>query len=71
MIPNPHILDAELLRKLSGKRTAAAVRKWAKARGVRVLDGDDGPFTTIEAVNRALGVGSSANDPAYRPEDIA
>lgn len=70
VIPNPHIIEPEQLRKLSGKRTASAVRKWAKARGVRVLDGEDGPFTTIEAVNRALGVGS-ANDPAYRPEDIA
>lgn len=67
---NPHILDAESLRQLSGKRTAAAVRKWAKARGVRVLDGEDGPFTTVEAVNLALGVGS-ANDSEYKPEDIA
>jgi hypothetical protein len=51
--PNPHIVEAEQLRKLSGKRTASAVRKWASARGIRTLDGDDGPFTSIEAVNRA------------------
>lgn len=70
VIQNPHIVDAEQLRELSGKRTAAAVRKWAKARGVPVLDGDNGPFTTIEAMNLALGIGS-ANDSIYLPEDIA
>lgn len=70
VIQNPHILDADALRELSGKHTASAVRKWAKARGLKVLEGDKGPFTTIEAVNLALGVGS-ANDPQYKPEDIA
>lgn len=70
MSTNPHIVDAEYLRELSGKRTPAAVRKWASARGIRTIDGDDGPFTSIEAVNRALGVGS-ANAPTYSPEDIA
>ena len=68
---NPHIVEAEQLRKLSGKRTAASVRKWASSRGIPVHDGKEGPWTTIEAVNRSLGVGSSANDPAYSPEDIA
>ena len=67
---NPHILDAEQLRVLSGKRNPSAVRRWADKRGIRTLDGADGPWTTVEAVNKALGVGSS-NDPVYRPEDIA
>lgn len=70
MTANSHILDAEQLRKLSGKRSAASVRKWANRQGIRTLDGADGPWTTQEAVNRALGVGS-ANDPQYRPDDIA
>lgn len=70
MSANPHIVDAATLRKLSGKRSAAAVRKWASRQGIRTLDGAEGPWTTQEAVNRALGVGS-ANDPQYRPDDIA
>jgi hypothetical protein len=67
---NPHLFDAETLRKLSGKRSASAVRKWANRQGIKTLEGADGPWTTAEAVNRALGVGS-ANDPQYQADDIA
>lgn len=71
MTPNPQIVDAQQLRKLSGKRTASAVRRWASAQGIRVRDGKDGPWTTLQAVNKALGVGSeSANDDAYSPDDV-
>jgi hypothetical protein len=69
MSANPHIVDAFQLRELSGKRTASAVRRWATRQGIKVLDGGDGPWATVEAVNAALGVGS-ANDHAYRPEDV-
>lgn len=66
---NPHIVDAFQLRELSGKRTRTAVRKWASRQGIKTLDGADGPFATIEAVNAALGVGS-ANDAAYDPREV-
>lgn len=69
MSANPHIVDADELRRLSGKRTAAAVRRWASAHGIRVVDGKGGPWTTLEAVNKALGV-SSANDDAYKADEI-
>lgn len=62
MNSNPHILDAAELRRISGKQTAAAVRRWASTQGIRVRDGEDGPWTTLEAVNAALGVSSAAND---------
>lgn len=65
-----HIVDTETLRKLSGKHSASAVRRWANSQGIRTLEGADGPWTTEAAINRALGVGS-ANDPVYRPDDIA
>lgn len=65
-----HIVDAETLRKLSGKHSASAVRRWANRQGIRTLEGAEGPWTTTDAVNKALGVGS-ANDPVYRPDDIA
>lgn len=68
MASNPHILDAEQLKALSGKKTAAAVHRWAKARGIHVLDGAEGPWTTLEAVNAALGVSSASNDRAYSPD---
>ena len=69
MSENAHIVDAATLRRLSGKRNASAVRRWASTQGLRVLDGKDGPWTTTEALNVALGVGS-ANDDAYKPDQV-
>lgn len=65
MTPNPHILDADQLKALSGKKTNAAIHRWASTHGIRLLDGADGPWTTLEAVNAALGVGSEAGSPSY------
>ena len=69
MSQTPHIVDAQMLRQLSGKHSRSAVRRWASAQGIRVLDGKDGPWTTQEALNAALGVGSS-NDEAYDPDKV-
>lgn len=69
MTANPHIVDASQLRERSGKRNASAVRRWASRQGIRVFDGKDGPWTTLEALNKALGV-SSANDDYYTPEQV-
>lgn len=65
-----HIVEPAMLRKLSGKRTAGAVRRWAQRQGIATKEGEEGPWTTLEAINKALGVGS-ANEPVYRPDDIA
>lgn len=61
--PN-HIIDADNLRKLSGKKSVAAIRRWASRQGIRCGDGATGPWTTLEALNFALGVPTStaAND---------
>ena len=40
MSANPHIIDADQLRELSGKRSRAGIKRWASERGIRVLDGD-------------------------------
>lgn len=69
MNANPHIVDAFQLRELSGKRTDAAVRRWATRQGIKLGNGPGKPWTTIEALNTALGVGS-ANDSAYRPDEV-
>jgi len=71
MTQNPQIVDAQQLRALSGKRTASAVRRWASAQGIRVRDGKDGPWTTLQAVNKALGITADpANDDTYKPDDV-
>jgi hypothetical protein len=69
VIQNSHMVDAETLRQRSGKKSRSAIRKWASAQGFRVFDGKDGPWTTLEALNAALGVGS-ANDEAYDPNKV-
>lgn len=69
MTKNHHIVDAELLRTLSGKRTEAAVRRWARRQGIAIKDGADGPWTTIHALNASLGLTHASNDRAYS-EDI-
>lgn len=61
--PN-HIIDADHLRKLSGKKNVSAIRRWASRQGIRCGEGAAGPWTTLEALNFALGVPMSpaAND---------
>jgi len=67
---NPHIIDPDTLRELSGKRSAAAVRNWAKKQGIPTLQGASGLFTTDAGLNHAMGIGA-AGERSYRPEDIA
>jgi hypothetical protein len=69
MAVNPFIVGAEQLRTISGKRTASAVRRWANTQGIHVRDGKDGPWTTVQAINTALGI-ASTYDNKYRPEDV-
>lgn len=47
------------------------VEAWAKECGIRYgYDGDGGIWTTIEALNAALGIASSRADEPLRPEDV-
>lgn len=64
------IVDTEALRMLSGKSSRAALCRWAEVQGIPILQGADGPFTTSEALNQAMGV-RPATERGYRPEDIA
>lgn len=65
MSNHPHIVSRDELRRISGKRTAAAVRRWASTRGIPILDGHSGPWTTIDAINAALGIPSNAANGPY------
>lgn len=70
MSANHHIVDTAELRRLSGLKQSAAIKRWASAQGIKVRDGVDGPWTTLEALNASMGVGSAGNDDDYRPEDL-
>lgn len=65
---NSHLVDFEDLCRLSGKSRPTAVRRWASEQGIRLGPGPQ-IWTTIEAVNAALGL-SPSNEPQYRPEDV-
>ncbi|MET0331301.1 MAG: hypothetical protein ABW154_07715 [Dyella sp.] len=69
MAINSHIVDADQLRDLSGKSTGPAIMRWASELGIKVLHGAKGPWTTIEAVNDALGVSSGQTHKGL-PQDL-
>ena len=68
MTTNTHIVDFDDLRRMSHKSKPSAVRRWASEQGIRLGMGPL-PWTTIEAVNAALGLNPS-NEPRYRTEDV-
>lgn len=50
------ILTFRDLRELTGLKSPAAVERQLIKQGVRVLHGAAGPWTTVDAVNAALGL---------------
>lgn len=69
------ILQYEDLQQLCrpGKRPRlATVEAWARRQGIRFqYDGSGGIWTTLEALNAALGVGTVVgNDAFYSAEDL-
>jgi len=49
-------LSFQELQKLTGYQRPADVEKCLKKQGVPVLIGKDGPFTTLDLLNQALGL---------------
>lgn len=65
-----HILPFADLQQATGYTRLADVERCLEKQGVRFLRGKDGIWTTLEAVNAAVGVRESSdasNDP-YSPE---
>lgn len=54
------LIDSEQLQKATGYERIGDFEKCLKKNGVRVLYGKNGqPFTTIDAINAALGLKAS------------
>lgn len=54
------LIDSEQLQKATGYERIGDLEKCLKKNGVRVLYGKNGqPFTTIDAINAALGLKTS------------
>jgi hypothetical protein len=58
------VLEFPDLQKLSGFDRRADVERWAKDNGVPVKACRGGVWTTLAALNRALGIGSANDDAA-------
>ena len=64
------LVTAEHLMELSGYRTPSSVRRWASSQGIRTLEGKAGPWTTVDALNAALGVRRQGLRDIYSPEFV-
>lgn len=66
-----HVLEFADLKRISGYNRRADVERWAEDNGIAVKPCRGGVWTTLEAVNVALGV-AAANDGAapYDPDLI-
>ena len=58
------------LRAITGYKNAADVARCLRRQGVKVFEGKDGPWTTIEAINSAAGVSNQAVNDSYKPDEI-
>lgn len=65
------VLNLDALRSATGYTRQADVERCLRKQGVRYFYGRNGIWTTIDALNAALGVATAAaNDGSYSPEEI-
>ncbi|MGY4696557.1 hypothetical protein XfCFBP8356_004960 [Xylella fastidiosa subsp. sandyi] len=63
--------DLQLLCGRGKKVKRARVEEWARRQGIPYkYDGEGGIWTTLQALNAALGIGTDLDDVPYRPEDL-
>ena len=64
-----HILTFEDLQHATGYSRRADVERSLSSQGIRLFHGKNGPWTTIELINHAAGIGSGSNG-KYDPDII-
>ena len=64
---HPAAIQSDALRALTGYQRAADIERWCDRHGVRYFRGRAGPWTTIDALNAALGIAAT---PAEKPTRI-
>ena len=63
--------DLQELCKPGERPRLATVEAWARNQGVRFkYDGRGGIWTTLDALNKALGVAAANDESRYNPEDL-
>lgn len=65
------VLETADLLAITGYARAGDAARCLRAQGIRVFDGKDGPWTTLELINAAGGLQAPvAQSDTYRPEDL-
>lgn len=64
------VLEFSDLQRLSGFERRADVERWAENAGVPVKPCRGGVWTTLSALNRALGVAAANDESAAYPPDV-
>jgi hypothetical protein len=67
---NHHIIDTAELRRISGLTRPATLARWASNQRIPVKAGAHGPWTTLEALNKAFAVSTASKDHAYSPDIV-
>lgn len=63
--------DLRRISRLGDRATLARVERWAKQVGIRYqYDGRGGIWTTVDALNAALGLTATGDSEKYRPEMV-
>ena len=63
--------DLQELCKRGGRPKLATVVRWAEQNGIRFrYDGNGGIWTTVEALNAALGLSAANDDEMYEPHQV-
>lgn len=63
------VLQFDDLKRISGYTRAADVERWAKRIGLATKPTQDGPASSVQAWNVALGITPAPNDP-YQPDAV-
>jgi hypothetical protein len=63
--------DLRAVSRLGPRATLATVERWARSCGIRYkYDGRGGIWTTLDAMNQALGIVPAEADGPYSPDSI-
>ena len=65
-----NILTCAELMAITGYQRPADVARCLREQGIHVFHGKAGPWTTLDLINRAGGIGPADSDEALAAEDI-
>ncbi|WP_282235837.1 DUF4224 domain-containing protein [Salinicola endophyticus] len=68
--PHSGVLGCEALRQITGYQRPADIARCLREQGVRVFHGRRGPWTTLDLINQAGGLGDPAANDTLDPRQV-